>query len=79
MKAEELLTVREILDDDYGCEELPEGAEPMVTVILMDARGEDRYLHLADSLTRQWRPGDRIVLRPGEVPIRADADQVGGS
>ena len=32
MQNEELLTVRDILDDDYGCEELPLGAEPMVTV-----------------------------------------------
>ena len=42
MQNEELLTVRDILDDDYGCEELPLGAEPMVTVILTDDHGAER-------------------------------------
>ena len=73
MSKEELLTVRDILDDDYGCEELPEGAVPMVTVILTDDRGTDRQLRLADSQTRAWRPGDRIVLGADGVPLRADA------
>ena len=71
MNKEELLTVRDILDDDYGCEELPEGAEPMVSVILTDSHGTDRQMRLADSLTRTWRPGDRIVLGADGVPLRA--------
>ena len=62
MQNEELLTVRDILDDDYGCEELPLGAEPMVTVILTDDHGAERSLRLADSQTRTWRPGYRIML-----------------
>ena len=48
MQNEELLTVRDILDDDYGCEELPLGAEPMVMVILTDDHGAERSLRLAD-------------------------------
>lgn len=57
MQNVELLTVRDILDDDYGCEELPLGAEPMVTVILTDDHGAERSLRLADSQTRTWAAG----------------------
>lgn len=79
MQNEELLTVRDILDDDYGCEELPLGAEPMVTVILTDDHGEERSLHLADSQTRTWRPGDRIMLGADGVPLRAGTESHGGT
>ena len=71
MQNEELLTVRDILDDDYGCEELPLGAEPMVTVILTDDP--------ADSQTRTWRPGDRIMLGADGVPLRAGTESHGGT
>ena len=63
MQNEELLTVRDILDDDYGCEELPLGTEPMVT----------------DSQTRTWRPGDRITLGEDGVPLRAGTESHGGT
>ena len=65
MQNEELLTVRDILDDDYGCEELPLGAE--------------RSLRLADSQTRTWRPGDRIMLGADGVPLRAGTESHGGT
>ena len=78
MQNEELLTVRDILDDDYGCEELPRGAEPMVTVILTDDHGTERVLRLADSQTRAGRPGDRIALGVDGVPLRANAESHGG-
>ena len=65
MQNEELLTVRDILDDDYGCEELPLGAEPMVTVILTDDHGAERSLRLADS--------------QDGVPLRAGTESHGGT
>ena len=79
MQNEELLTVRDILDDDYGCKELPLGAEPMVTVILTDDHGAERSLRLADSQTRTWRPGDRITLGEDGVPLRAGTESHGGT
>ena len=75
MQNEELLTVRDILDDDYGCEELPLGAEPMVTVILTDDHGAERSLRLADSQTRTWR----ITLGEDGVPLRAGTESHGGT
>ena len=56
MQNEELLTVRDILDDDYGCEELPLGAEPMVTVILTDDHG-------AGGSTKMVEPGTNHIER----------------
>ena len=79
MQNEELLTGRDILDDDYGCEELPLGAEPMVTVILTDDHGAERSLRLADSQTRTWRPGDRIMLGADGVPLRAGTESHPGT
>lgn len=58
------LTIADIWDGEYGCEELPEGAEPMVTLYLTDAQGRTRTVRLPDRLTRGWRTGDRVTLAP---------------
>ena len=66
------LTVREILDDDYGCEVLPEGTEPLVTVFFTEPDGTERQMHLADCATRGWKPGDRIVCGADGSLSKAD-------
>ena len=75
MQNEELLTVRDILDDDYGCEELPLGAEPMVTVILTDDHGAKRSLRFGRKakavngvLARLQRSEPRCFCRFGVRP-----------
>ena len=61
--------VRELLDDDYGCEELPPDAEPMTAVHLTDPSGEERWVRLPYRLTRTWHTGDRVCLsNPKESP-----------
>ena len=51
----------------------------MVTVILTDDHGAERSLRLADSQTRTWRPGDRIMLGADGVPLRAGTESHGGT
>ena len=58
------LTIEDIWDDEYGCEELPEGTEPMVTLRLTDAQGKTRTVRLPDRLTCGWQTGDRVTLAP---------------
>ena len=62
-------TVRELLDDDYGCEELPPGAEPMTAAYLTGPSGETRCIRLPYRLTRTWHPGDWVCLpESAEIP-----------
>lgn len=56
--------VRSIREDDYGCEERPEGVEPTVLVELEDEDGQvsllrqkDRYLY-----EHQIDEGDLVIL-----------------
>ncbi|MDY6286674.1 MAG: hypothetical protein SPL65_05075 [Lachnospiraceae bacterium] len=42
-----------IEEDDYGCEELPEGQEPQVRVILEDEKGDQTAVKASDRLLRE--------------------------
>ncbi len=50
VKARRIVRIEE---DDYGCEELPEGQEPQVRVILEDAEGSQTALKASDRLLRE--------------------------
>lgn len=41
--------IKEIFDDDYGCEGIPEGEEPMCWVIAVDEDGNERRFRLGES------------------------------
>lgn len=61
------LTILELFDGDYGCEELSEGAEPTVTLLLADAQGRTSSVRLPDRLTRGWQTGDHVAPGPDGV------------
>lgn len=42
-------TIIQILEDDYGCEGIPDGEEPMCSVLVKDNDGSERFLRIADS------------------------------
>lgn len=41
--------ILKIYEDDYGCEGVPEGQEPMCSVLVQDANGEERWIKLPDA------------------------------
>ena len=58
------LNVVEIIEDDFGCEGVPEDAEAMVTVVLTDAKGEEQRIRMSDKLCyeRNIESGDSVML-----------------
>lgn len=42
------VTVLQIFDEDYGCEGVPEGEEPLCRVLLQDADGNEAWLKIPD-------------------------------
>ena len=56
--------VRSIREDDYGCEERPEGVEPTVLVELEDENGQLRLLRQKDHYLyeQQINEGDQVIL-----------------
>ncbi len=46
----ELLTVTDIIEEDFGCEGRPAGQEPKVTVVARDSAGAERRLVIPDRL-----------------------------
>ena len=58
------LTVTEIIEDDFGCEGVPEDAEAMVTVVVTDCEGKEQRIRLSDSLEyeRKIEAGDTVML-----------------
>ncbi len=56
--------VRSIREDDYGCEERPEGVEPTVLVELEDENGQVRLLRQKDRYLyeHQVDEGDLVIL-----------------
>ena len=40
--------ILKIYDDDYGCEGVPEGQEPMCSVLIQDSQGNERWIKLSD-------------------------------
>ncbi len=45
--------VKDIYDEDYGCEGVPENSEPMCMVLLCDEDGKEKWVKLADSYLRE--------------------------
>ena len=56
--------VKRIVEDDFGCEGLPEGEELQVTILLIDDEGQLRRVRMADSLAyaRGIQEGCRVTL-----------------
>lgn len=56
-----------IEEDDYGCEELPEGQEPQVRVILEDEKGDQTAVKTSDRLLRERGidEGDLVTVDAG--------------
>lgn len=40
--------ILKIYDDDYGCEGVPEGQEPMCSVLIQDSKGNESWIKLSD-------------------------------
>lgn len=40
--------ILKIYDDDYGCEGIPEGQEPMCSVLIQDSEGNESWIKLSD-------------------------------
>lgn len=43
-------TVRQLIENDYGCEGIPEGGEPMVRLQLVSDEGEAIWVSQSDRL-----------------------------
>ena len=43
------VTVLQIFDEDYGCEGVPDGQEPMCSVLVQDTDGSQKWIKLSDS------------------------------
>ena len=41
-------TIIDIVEEDYGCEGVPENEEPMCSVLARDSSGYERWLRIAD-------------------------------
>ena len=46
----EILTVTDIIEEDFGCEGRPAGQEPKVTVVARDSAGGERQFVIPDRL-----------------------------
>ena len=46
----ELLTVTDLIEEDFGCEGRPAGQEPKVTVVARDSAGRERRFVIPDRL-----------------------------
>lgn len=65
-------TVLRIDEQDYGCEELPEGQPVLCDVLLADGAGAQRTLPVPDALLtqRNIREGDTVRLDPQRGLVR---------
>ena len=56
--------ILKIYDDNYGCEGVPEGQEPMCSVLIQDSQGNERWIKLSDEyLTdNNLNEGDTVEL-----------------
>ena len=46
----EILTIIDIIEEDFGCEGRPAGQEPKVTVVARDSAGKERQFVIPDRL-----------------------------
>lgn len=58
------LTVTEIIEDDFGCEGIPEDAQAMVTVVVTCFEGREQRIRMSDSLAyeRKIEAGETVML-----------------
>lgn len=63
-------TVKRIVEDDFGCEGLPEGEVLQVTLLLTDCEGKLRRVRMADKLAwdRDLHEGDQVCLDADGLP-----------
>ncbi|MBR0485974.1 MAG: hypothetical protein IJJ69_14560 [Oscillospiraceae bacterium] len=56
--------ILKILEEDYGCEGVPEGEELLCRVLLQDESGQQVWKKIPDSLLTEQNlnEGDRIIL-----------------
>jgi hypothetical protein len=45
--------ILKIYEDDYGCEGVPDGQEPMCSVLVQDMDGNEKWLKLSDPYLRE--------------------------
>lgn len=66
MKNKDFETILDILEDDFGCEGVPDDAEVMVKLVLRDENGVESVLPMADktALEMNLQVGDRIYVTP---------------
>lgn len=60
----ETKVIRDILEDDFGCEGRPEGEEAMVTLVLADKEGREESVRMADKLVyeRKLAVGAKVIV-----------------
>ena len=54
-------------EEDYGCEGVPEGQEPMCRVQIQDEKGTEQWISIADRVLREQnlQEGDFIEWKEG--------------
>ena len=62
--AEQALCITDILEEDFGCEGVPDDAEVTVTLVLVDVSGNESRRKIPDRLAaeRDLQIGDRIYF-----------------
>ncbi len=57
-------TILEIIEWDYGCEGIPDGEEPMCSVVVKSENGNEKTIKLSDSYLNEnhLNTGDTIEL-----------------
>ena len=68
------LTIKEIIEDDHGCEGILVNEEPMVTIVVTDKAGNEQSIRMKDSLALKYNleENDRVLLKNGVTlrPVR---------
>ena len=67
----EILTVTDIIEEDFGCEGRPAGQEPKVTVMARDSAGGERQLVIPDRLAYDLGldTGVKVAVDESGAPI----------
>lgn len=67
-----VLIVKDIIEDDFGCEGIPDDEEPTVTVVLTDKNGKEQQLRIADKLCydNEIKVGDKVLIEKDGSLIR---------
>lgn len=62
--SENILIVKDIIEEEFGCEGRPEGKAAMVTIVVEDKEGKEQHIRMADKLAyeRKIEVGDRAFL-----------------